>query len=178
MATRATTAAKAQTVALPGQDLTASIVTELATAILALDDRLKAVDAQIAMTFAEHPQAAVIQSMPGFGPFLGATLLVGANDLRAFLSAGHLAAAGLVPVPNYSRRHTGNLHRALRSAAPCGMCSTSRPNQHETGRTQPHSPRPQSRRTFRRPANLSTPSTVATLTRSHLADTWSVCSCR
>jgi transposase len=115
VATRATTAAKAQTVALPGQDLTASIITELATAILALDDRLKTLDAQIEMTFAEHPQAAIIQSMPGFGPFLGASLLVAANDLRAFPSAGHLAAAaGLVPVPNDSGRRTGNLHRPLR----------------------------------------------------------------
>ncbi|MDP7706885.1 IS110 family transposase [Mycobacterium sp. TY815] len=115
VAARATTAAKTQTVVLPGQDLTASIITELATAILALDDRLKTLDAQIAMIFAEHPQAAVIQSMPGFGPFLGASLLVGANDLRAFPSAGHLAAAaGLVPVPNDSGRRTGNLHRPLR----------------------------------------------------------------
>ena len=115
VAARATTAAKAQTVVLPGQDLTASIVTELATAILSLDDRLKALDAQIEATFAEHPQAAIIWSMPGFGPFLGASLLVGANDLRAFPSAGHLAAAaGLVPVPNDSGRRTGNLHRPLR----------------------------------------------------------------
>ena len=115
VAARAIAAAKAQTVVLPGQDLTASIITELATAILALDDRLKALDAQIEATFAEHPQAAIIQSMPGFGPFLGASLLVGANDLRAFPSAGHLAAAaGLVPVPNDSGRRTGNLHRPLR----------------------------------------------------------------
>ncbi len=53
--------------------------------------------------------------MPGFGPFLGASLLVGANDLRAFPSAGHLAAAaGLVPVPNDSGRRSGNLHRPSR----------------------------------------------------------------
>jgi hypothetical protein len=71
VAARAIHAAKAQTVVQPGQDLSASIITELATAILALDDRLKALDAQIEATFAEHPQAAIIQSMPGFGPFLG-----------------------------------------------------------------------------------------------------------
>src|SRR6185295_10816828 len=47
VAARATAAAKAQTVVLPGQDMTASIVTELATGILALDDRLKVLDAQI-----------------------------------------------------------------------------------------------------------------------------------
>jgi transposase len=119
VATRAITAAKAQSIVLPGQDLTASIITELAAGILALDERLKALDAQIEQTFAQHPQAAVIQSMPGFGPFLGASLLVGAGDLRAFPSAGHLAAAaGLVPVPNDSGRRTGNLHRPLRYSRP------------------------------------------------------------
>lgn len=115
VAARAVAAAKAQTVVLPGQELAASMITELATAILSLDDRLKALDAQIEATFAQHPQAAIIQSMPGFGPFLRASLLVGANDLRAFPSAGHLAAAaGLVLVPNDSGRRTGNLHRPSR----------------------------------------------------------------
>ena len=80
---------------------------------------MKTLDAQIEATFAQHPQAAIIQSMPGFGPFLGASLLVGAGDLRAFPSAGHLAAAaGLVPVPNDSGRRTGNLHRPLRYSRP------------------------------------------------------------
>jgi transposase len=115
VAARAVAAAKAQSVMLPGQDLTASIIAELAGCILALDGRLKALDAQIEEMSAGHPQTAIIQSVPGFGPFLGATLLVGAGDLRAFPSAGHLAAAaGLVPVPNDSGRRTGNLHRPVR----------------------------------------------------------------
>jgi transposase len=119
VAARAITAAKAQSIVLPGQDLTASIITELAAGILALDERLKALDTQVEQTFAEHPQATIIQSMPGFGPVLGASLLVGASDLRAFPSAGHLAAAaGLVPVPNDSGRRTGNLHRPLRYSRP------------------------------------------------------------
>ena len=119
VAARAITAANAQSVVLPGQELTASIIAELASAILTLDERLKALDAQIQETFAEHPQAQIIQSMPGFGAFLGASLLVGAGDLRAFPSAGHLAAAaGLVPVPNDSGRRTGNLHRPLRYSRP------------------------------------------------------------
>jgi transposase len=100
LAARAVTAAKAQLTVLPGQDLTAGIITELATGILALDERPKALDGQLEELFAQHPQAEIIRSMPGFGPFLGASLLVGAGDLRAFPSAGHLAAAaGLVPVP-------------------------------------------------------------------------------
>jgi transposase len=118
IAARAVDAAKAQSIMLPGQDLTTTIVAELAASILALDERLKTLDEQIEQTFKQHPQATIIQSMPGFGPFLGAALLVGAGGLRAFPSAGHLAAAaGLVPVPNDSGRRTGNLHRPHRSDA-------------------------------------------------------------
>lgn len=119
VAARAVSAAKAQSVVLAGQELTTSIIAELAGAILVLDERLKTLDVQIQELFTEHPQAEIIESMPGFGPFLGASLLVGAGDLRAFPSAGHLAAAaGLVPVPNDSGRRTGNLHRPLRYNRP------------------------------------------------------------
>lgn len=119
VAARAVAAAQAQSVVLPGQDLSGSIMAELAGNILALDGRLKEPDAQIEDAFAQHPQAAIIQSMPGFGPFLGACLLVGAGDLRALPSAGHLAAAaGLVPVPDDSGRRTGNLHRPDRYSRP------------------------------------------------------------
>lgn len=119
VAARAVTAARAQMTVLPGQDLAASIIAELATNILALDERLKRLDTQIAETFDQHPQAEIIQSMPGFGPFLGASLLVGAGDFRAFPTAGHLAAAaGPVPVPNDSGRRSGNLHRPKRYSRP------------------------------------------------------------
>jgi transposase len=119
VAARAIAAAQAQTIVLPGQELTGRIIAELAGAVLALDERVKILDVQIEQTFAEHPRAAIIQSMPGFGPFLGASLLVGAGDIRAFPSAGHLAAAaGLVPVPNDSGRRTNNLHRPLRYSRP------------------------------------------------------------
>jgi transposase len=119
VAGRAVTAARAQMTELPGQDLTASIIAELAANLLALDERLKRLDAQLADSFHQHPHAAVIESVPGFGPFLGASLLVGAGDLRAFPSAGHLAAAaGLVPVPNDSGRRSGNLRRPKRYSRP------------------------------------------------------------
>jgi transposase len=104
---------------LPGQDVSATIIAELATNILTLDERLNSLDTQIAETFDQHPQAVIIQLMPGFGPFLGAASLVAAGDLRAFPTAGHLvAAAGLVPVPNDSGRRTGNLHRPRRYSRP------------------------------------------------------------
>jgi transposase len=118
-AARAITAARAQRIALPGQEIAAAIVSEVAENILSLDQRLKDLDAQIAASFGQHPQAAIIQSMPGFGPILGATLLVAAGDLKAFPTAGHLAAAaGLVPVPNDSGRRQGNLHKPNRYSRP------------------------------------------------------------
>ena len=119
VAARAITAAQAQRITLPGQDIAADIIAELARNLLALDERVTELDTQIAALFAEHPQAEIIQSMPGFGPVLGATLLVTAGDLAAFPSPGHLAAAaGLVPVPNDSGRRTGNLHKPRRYSRP------------------------------------------------------------
>lgn len=119
VAARAMTAADAQQVVLAGQDIAAGIVAELANSILTLDQRLKDLRTQLVATLAQHPQAAIIQSMPGFGPVLGATLLVAAGDLRAFPSAGHVAAAaGLVPVPNDSGRRSGNLHKPRRYSRP------------------------------------------------------------
>ena len=119
VAARAVAAAQSQRITLPGQDIAASIVSELARNVLALDQRVAELDKQIAALFAGHPQAEVIQSMPGFGPILGATLLVTAGDLAAFPSAGHLAAAaGLVPVPNDSGRRTGNLRKPRRYSRP------------------------------------------------------------
>lgn len=119
VAARAVTAAQAQQITLPGQDIAAGIISELARNLLALDQRVTELDTQIAAMFAEHPQAEIIQSMPGFGPVLGAALLVTAGDLAAFPSAGHLAAAaGLVPVPNDSGRRSGNLHKPRRYSRP------------------------------------------------------------
>ena len=115
VASTALDAAQAQQTALPGEEAAAKIVADLATQILALDERLKRIDRQIRDTFHRHPQAEIIESMPGLGPILGAELVVAAGDLAAYADAGHLAsAAGLVPVPRDSGRRTGNLHRPKR----------------------------------------------------------------
>ncbi|MFF3934544.1 IS110 family RNA-guided transposase, partial [Streptomyces hirsutus] len=115
LAATALDAAHAQQTALPGEDIAAQIVADLATQILTLDDRLKRIDQQIRDTFHRHPQAEVIESLPGMGPILGAEFVVAAGDLTAYADAGHLAsAAGLVPVPRDSGRRTGNLHRPKR----------------------------------------------------------------
>ena len=115
IAATALEAAQAQQTALPGEDVAAQIVSDLAGQILALDERLKRIDKQIRATFRAHPQAETIESLPGMGPILGAEFVVAAGDLSAYADAGHLAsAAGLVPVPRDSGRRTGNLHRPKR----------------------------------------------------------------
>ncbi|WP_033223463.1 IS110 family transposase [Kitasatospora phosalacinea] len=112
VAATALEAADAQRTVLPGQDVAATIVAGLAAQLLALDDRLKRIDKQIRDTFHAHPQAEIIESLPGIGPILGAEFVVAAGDLAAYADAGHLAsAAGLVPVPRDSGRRTGNMHR-------------------------------------------------------------------
>jgi len=119
VAARAVAAAQTQQTVLPGQDVAASIVAELANSVLVQHERLKVLEQQIQDAFAQHPQADVIESIPGFGPVLGASLLVAAGDLAAYPTAGHLAAAaGLVPVPNDSGRRAGNLHKPRRYSRP------------------------------------------------------------
>jgi transposase len=115
VAATALQAAHAQHTTLPSQDTAAEIVADLAAGILALDERIKRIDRQVTMTFRAHPQARVIESMPGIGPVLGAELVVAASEFASYRDDGHLAsAAGLVPVPRDSGRHTGNLHRPKR----------------------------------------------------------------
>lgn len=112
VAQTAVAAAEAQHTTIPGQNVAAGIVAELAQALLDLDGRIGAIDQQVAEAFHTHPQAEIIESMPGFGPILGAELVVAAGDLGTYTDAGHLAsAAGLVPVPRDSGRRSGNLHR-------------------------------------------------------------------
>jgi hypothetical protein len=97
-------AAEQQAVALPAEAATAMLVKKLARQLPVLDREVKDTDKLITSRFRDHPQARVIESLPGTGPILGAQFLV-ATD-------GRLASyAGLVPVPKDSGRVTGNNHR-------------------------------------------------------------------
>lgn len=117
MVDKALTAAAEQTIALPGESVTAPLVAGLARQLLELDREIKDLDKQLGARFAEHPDAGHITSLDGFGPVLGAQLLAGTggNVQAAFRSSAHLAAyAGLAPVPRDSGRVRGNLHRPQR----------------------------------------------------------------
>jgi transposase len=109
-------AAQGQSVRLPGEATTAVLVKRLARKLLELDREIKDTDKLIAERFRTHPQARIIESLPGLGPILGAEFLVVTGaDLAAFATPGRLAAyAGLVPVPQDSGRVSGNLRRPKR----------------------------------------------------------------
>ena len=115
IAQAAVAAAKAQTVRLPGEEVAAQLVAQLAREVTALDDRIKATDADIEGRFRRHPLAEVITSLPGIGFRLGADFLAAVSDPSRIGSADQLAAwAGLAPVPRDSGKRTGRLHTPKR----------------------------------------------------------------
>lgn len=112
LADAAITAAKAQRVALPAEATASGIIVELAEKVLALKDRVDALDEELERSFATHPSAEILKSFPGMGPLLGAEFLVAVGDTSAFAGAGHLAAyAGLAPASRDSGKRTGNNRR-------------------------------------------------------------------
>ncbi|CPR84735.1 IS110 family transposase [Mycobacteroides chelonae] len=115
IAAAAVTAAKAQTVRLPGEDIAAALVCELAQGVIDLDERIKAADSAIEDRFRRHSLAEVITSMPGFGFRLGAEFLAVVGDPTLIQSADALAAwAGLAPVSRDSGKRTGRLQTPQR----------------------------------------------------------------
>jgi transposase len=115
IAMAAVAAAKTQAVRLPGEEVAAGLVADLAQGVIALDDRIKTTDADIEDRFRRHPLAEVITSMPGMGFRLGAEFLAAVGDPALIGSADQLAAwAGLAPVSRDSGKRTGRLHTPKR----------------------------------------------------------------
>jgi transposase len=115
IAAAAVAAAKTQTVRLPGEQVAAGLVAQLAQEVIALDERIKTTDADIEDRFRRHPLAEVIISLPGMGFRLGAEFLAAVGDPALISSADQLAAwAGLAPVPKDSGKRTGRLHTPRR----------------------------------------------------------------
>ena len=81
----------------PGQDAAGATVAKWAHHIRYLDREMAEVDRDIKTRFRRHRKAAVIESMPGFGPLLGAELLAATGgDVSVFGTADRFAAvAGL-----------------------------------------------------------------------------------
>src|ERR1700761_124326 len=115
IAAAAVAAAKTQAVRLPGEQVAAGLVAQLAQGVIALDERITQTDADIEDRFRRHPLADVIISMPGMGFRLGAEFLAAVGDPALIGSADQLAAwAGLAPVAKDSGKRTGRLHTPKR----------------------------------------------------------------
>lgn len=105
-------AARAQSVALPAEEVTARIVAELAGEVLSLKEGVETLDGELRERFFAREEARILTSMPGVGVNLGAEFLVAVGDLSAFKSADRLAAyAGLVPAAHDSGKRVGNDRR-------------------------------------------------------------------
>ncbi|GAA3434168.1 IS110 family transposase [Kutzneria kofuensis] len=116
LAAAAVAAASSQHTVLPGEQLAAQLVADMAKGVISLDEQLKQTDKLIEGRFRRHRHAATLLSMPGIGVLLGAEFLAATGgDMTAFASADHLAGyAGLAPAPHDSGRVSGNLRRPRR----------------------------------------------------------------
>ncbi|TVT08344.1 IS110 family transposase [Amycolatopsis bartoniae] len=116
LATTVVAAAESHHTTLPGEQLAAQLVTDMAKGVIALDEQLTQTDKLIEGRFRRHRHATALLSMPGIGILLGAEFLAATGgDMTAFASADHLAGyAGLAPAPRDSGRISGNLHRPRR----------------------------------------------------------------
>ncbi|QUW84423.1 IS110 family transposase [Streptomyces mirabilis] len=112
----AVTAAEAQFTSVPGEKTAAKMVHTLAREVMVLDEEIAQINALIEQRFREHPDAAVITSMPGIGDTLGAEFIAATGgDMAVFGSPDRLAGvAGLAPVPRDSGKVSGNLRRPRR----------------------------------------------------------------
>jgi transposase len=113
LAAAAAGAAARQRTALPAEQLTASMIATLAGEVMTLGEQIQETGKLIEDRFHQHELAAVIESMPGIGPLLGAEFLAATGgDMAFFVTPDRLAAfAGLAPAPWDSGRVRGNLHR-------------------------------------------------------------------
>lgn len=131
LAEAALAAAAGQHVTVPGQTVAADLVRELADEALAARGRLHQLDTRIEAVLAEHPDAALIRSLPGMGATLTAEFLAEAGGITRFPNPDQLAsAAGLAPVLKQSgkvrylqRATAGNkaLKRVFYQSAFCAL---------------------------------------------------------
>jgi transposase len=93
-------AAMAQTVTISGSATAARLISELAVQLAAVLVRRADLDKEIEHAFFALPEAAILHSLPGIGPRLGARIAVEIGSITRFRTPGHLAAyAGLGPTP-------------------------------------------------------------------------------
>jgi transposase len=135
LAGQALAAAREQTITVAGERVAADLVRELAAEAAGTRSRLVALDRDLQAALERHPDAALIQSLPGMGATLAAEFIAEAGTIERFPTPDKLAAAaGLAPVLKQSgkvrylqRAHGGNkaLKRVFFQSA---FCSLSHPD--------------------------------------------------
>jgi len=101
-------AARAQKITVPGEAPTAELIRDLATEALDAKAKIARIDRDLEGLLADHPDGALIRSLPGMGAVLAAELLACVGDIGRFASADALAsAAGLAPVQRQSGKRNG-----------------------------------------------------------------------
>lgn len=120
LAEEAIALAKAQPLDVPGATTRARLVRDMASEALSAREARERIDREVADMLADHPDAALIQSLPGMGVVLTAELIANIGDIRRFRSADALAAAaGLTPVlrqsgKSYAIRRANSGDKALK----------------------------------------------------------------
>jgi transposase len=135
LAEQALAAAHEQTITITGERVAAELIRELAAEAAHTRSRLAELDRELQTALARHPDAALIQSLPGMGVTLAAEFIAEAGSIERFPTPDKLAAAaGLAPVLKQSgkvrylkRAHGGNkaLKRVFFQSA---FCSLSHPD--------------------------------------------------
>lgn len=93
-------AALAQTLTITGSATAARLISELAEQLVAVLTRRDELEQEIEEAFFALPEAAILRSLPGIGPRLGARIAVEIGSISRFRTPAHLAAyAGLGPTP-------------------------------------------------------------------------------
>jgi transposase len=91
--------ARTQAIAVPGEVMTARLIRELAREALATRARLGEIDRELKDLLDRHPDAALIQNLPGMGAILTSELIAETGNLSRFRPPDALAAAaGIAPV--------------------------------------------------------------------------------
>ena len=131
LADQALAAAREQTIVVTGERVAAELVRELAVEAARTRNRLAGLDRGLQAALERHPDAALIQSLPGMGVTLAAEFIAEAGSIERFPTPDKLAAAaGLAPVLKQSgkvrylrRAHGGNkaLKRVFFQSAFCSL---------------------------------------------------------
>lgn len=105
LAERALEAAQAQRIAVVGEAATADLIRELAAEALQARERITRIDRDLEELLTNHPDGALVRSLPGMGAVLAAEFIACVGNIGRFPSADALAsAAGLAPVLRQSGR--------------------------------------------------------------------------